>query len=384
MSETEFKSIGNKEIFKHFYKKKLGIILIPLVVSIIVAIITLFIPNKYTSYANLLPSQRPSIGLDLFSESGGISSLASSVFGSAESDDFNRYTVLLSSYSTRKEVVENFDLISVYELEESKTPLSDAISILAENSSFEGKEEGNFVISTTSEDPILAKNITDYYIELLNRRNTEILSKDAFEYRKFIENRYNLALSEADSLEKRIIKFQQDNGVFELNEQVVQYFSVISALTVQQLEAEMMLSRLERQLDKTSDLYIQALSNYETVTDKLEDVYSDNDVSNLLLNFDLLPEIGADYVKLQLELEIQTELIKFVLPIYEQAKMEEAKSLPIVTIIDAPRTPEKKSTPKRSVIVISTGISTGILMLLFYLLQLNYTRNRAYYKSLLS
>jgi len=92
----EFYSPSWSEIIRYMYSKRIPLFGIPFLVAVLVAIYSLFIPNRYTSQANLIPSQRPAIGLDLFSESGGLSSLASSVFGGGESEESNRYIVLLS------------------------------------------------------------------------------------------------------------------------------------------------------------------------------------------------------------------------------------------------------------------------------------------------
>lgn len=370
------------EIVRYLYLKKAPLFLVPFFVAVLIAIFTLFIPNRYTSVANLLPSQRVSLGFDLFSEAGGLSSLASSVLGSGESEEFNRYIVLLSSHTTSKLVVEKFDLINIYEVSESKAPLNSAIEVLSERTVFESREEGNFIISVEDEDPERAKGMADYYIDLLNEQNIKIVSRDARAYREFIEKRYNQALREADSLKTEIITFQKKYGVFELTEQVKQYFSLIGSLTANQIEAEAKLQILSNSVEKSSDVYRTTYNEYEAINQALEKVYSDTDSSNILLNFDSLSDVSIRYLELNMAAEIQVEIQKFLLPIYEQAKMEEAKSLPLVSIIDEPEVPILKSFPKRSLIVIASGISTLILTLLYFITRLSVITNRHYFEYL--
>ena len=108
------------------------------------AIASLFIKNEYMAQANLLPSNSPNIGFSLFSDEGGISNLASSLLGGS-SNEVNKYYVLLNSHSTTKKVIEKFDLINIYRVEESKYPFIEARNILNENTSFEAKEEGKAI-----------------------------------------------------------------------------------------------------------------------------------------------------------------------------------------------------------------------------------------------
>ncbi len=353
-------------------------------IACIVAVITLFVPNKYTSTANLLPSQRPNIGFDLFSEEGGISSIASSVLGGGKSEETNRYIVLLRSYTTSKKVIDKFNLLERYEVAGSDAPMKYAMEILAENTTFESKEEGNFIISVETEDPELSKEMADYYVEILNEINTNIVTKDARMYREFIGQRYQKALADADSIKGRMMEFQRKHGVIELPEQIKTYFGLIGGLTALQIESEFKLELLSETMLPTSDSYKNARIEYNSITRALNQVYADTNKTNILLDFAKLPEISTDYYELTLASEIQAEIQKFLLPLYEQAKMEEAKSLPIVSVVDHPVVPEKKSAPSRSLIVISAGLSAFILVCLYFILQFSYISNREYFSYLKS
>ncbi len=377
----QYKVPESTEIVRYIFKNKFTVLGVPFAVSVIVAIITLFIPNKYTSTANLFPSQRPSLGLDLFSEQGGLSTIASSVLG-GNSDETNKYIVLLSSYSTSKKVIDKFNLVEVYEVSDADDPDGDAIEILLERSTFEGLEEGNFVISVLDESPTRAKNMANYYVQLLNELNTKIVSNDARLYREFLELRYNQLVLELDSLQSEYIDLQKKYGVFELPEQVKGYFNLMGLLTAQQLEAEVKLNVLSETVSKSSELYKNQLVQYEAISNKLNELYNDENPKNIVLNFNSLAEVGSQYFSLVYQLEIQIEIQKFLLPLYEQAKMEEAKSFPIVSVIDEPREAIEKTSPKRFIIVILTGISSFIFTLSFLVFKYNFTINREFIESL--
>ncbi|MBO6522718.1 MAG: hypothetical protein JJ971_02750 [Balneolaceae bacterium] len=370
------------DIIKYLYQNRTALIVIPFSVAVLVLIFTLFISNRYTATANLLPSQRPSLGFDLFSEDGGLSSIASSVLGNETNMESNRYIILLSSYSTSTKVIEKFDLLERYEVTESKAPYTNAIDILSERTTFESQEEGNFIISVEAETPELAKEMTTFYVDVLNQENTRIATKDAKQYREFIERRYEQVENDIDSLQTKIIAFQNRYGIFELPEQAKEYFSLIGALTAKEVEAEVKLQLLSQTVQPKSDTYKTAEIELNAIRNSLTRFYNDTDSSNIVLNFGSLSELGAKYFRLYLEVEIQTEIAKFLRPIYEQAKMEEVKSLPIVTVVDAPVIPEKKSYPKRSLIIISAGLSAGILLCLYFILRLNYIRNKEYFEFL--
>ena len=73
------------------------------------------------------------------------------------------------------------------------------------------------------------------------------------------------------------------------------------------------------------------------------------------------PQTILDYIRLTRSVEIQNKLLVFLLPIFEQAKIEEVKEMPSVSILDPPVVPEIKVKPKRLTI---TFISTMAVFLL--------------------
>lgn len=374
--KPDFTSPSWIEIIKYLYKVRIPLFAIPFAVAILVALYSLTIPNRYTSVANLVPSLRPEIGLNLFSEKGGLSSLANSVLGGAQSEEANRYLILLNSYTLSSQVVETFDLIEHYDVADSKTPMLDAIEILSDRTSFESKEEGNFVIAVEDESPELAKAIADFYVEQLNAENARLATTDARLYRQFLEKRIEEANAVLDSLRLETIQFQQQYGVFELTEQARQYFSLIAELSTKQIEAEIKLNIVAQNHQPNSNTYTLAKLELEMINQKLEQLYHDSDNTNLMLNFEELPAVGSRYLELLLAAEIQAEIQKFLVPVYEQAKMEEAKSLPIVNVVDAPRIPEEKSFPRRSLLVLGAGFSAFILVILYFIMRLNYIKNK--------
>ena len=74
------------------------------------------------------------------------------------------------------------------------------------------------------------------------------------------------------------------------------------------------------------------------------------------------------YFDLYREVEIQSKLMEIIYPMYEQAKLEEARETPTVLVLDHAVPPEKKARPLRALIVISSfvlGLTLCVLLMLF-------------------
>ena len=381
--KPDFEKLEWHEMLQNLYRRRIPILAVSFIVAVITAAVTLFIPNQYEATANLLPNQQRSVGFSLFAEGTGLQSLASSVLG-VQSEEANRFYVLLNSYSIKKRVIDQFDLLEVYKVADSKHPIIDAMGILEKRTNFEAHQEGNFTIHVRDHDPERAKAMADFYVDVLNELNTEIATREAASYRAFIEDRYNKSEQDLRRLRDDFSEFQRKYGVFQLEEQVIQYFNLLGQLTIQQFESEIKLDYLRQTVQPESQAFRQAQIEYDLVTQRLNAVYSDTSSDNFILNFGELSDVGLTYFELMMRIEIETEIQKFVIPLLEQARMEEVKSLPIVSVVDQPVVPEKKSFPPRSVIVILAAFTAFVLTATWFTIKMSYSKNQKWIDSITS
>lgn len=352
-----------------------------------VMVITLFIvlflvDNLYESTANLFPNRKTEIGLSLLDDSGGLQSIASNFLGGGD-EESNKFIVLLSSYTVNKEVVEKFDLIHVYEVAESTFPLEDALDILDDRTDFLAHEEGNFTIHVRDKDPVRAKEMADYFVQLLNEINTRIETRDASKFREFIEQRYEQSERDLLDLREDYRELQKQYGVFQLEGQVLQYLNLLGELSVKELEARIQMDYLRETIGVESQIYQQSEVQHRLVQNELTAVYQDEDPKNFILNFNQLSDVGLAYFELEKRIEIETQIQMFVIPLLEQARLDEVKNLPVVSMIDAPVVPEEKVFPRRSIIILLTGFSAFILVVFYYWIRLVLHKNQTLIEHLL-
>ena len=79
----------------------------------------------------------------------------------------------------------------------------------------------------------------------------------------------------------------------------------------------------------------------------------------------IVPEVGLQYARLFRELKLQETLMEFLLPQYEQAKIQEAKDTPTVQVLDKAVPPDLRAKPKRAIMVIMVGFISFIFCAIF-------------------
>ena len=375
----EYNKLPLSTIFRHLFRKRKPLVIVTFSLTVILTAASFLIHNEYKSTANLLPTKNESIGYNLLGSGGNsLQSLAGSLIGQ-ETPQTDRFYVLLQSHTISEKVIRHFNLIKVYDTSGSKTPLADAIKKLKSNTSFESQDQGNFVISVWDKDPQRAKNMADYYVKLLNNLNTQISVKEAKEYREYIGEQYRKAKNQLDSLVQANTQFQKKYGIYDLPDQLQSYINIFGSLTSKKLETEIKLNYLNQSMDNKNTTYRQTLNQLTAINQKIDNLKTKGDKNGFLVKLNSLPDIGQKYYYIQFGLKVQENIQQFLLPMYEQAKMQEAKAIPAVTVVDAPFVPKKKGWPHRSLIALGSLFSLLILMSLFYTVQLAYSENKDYF-----
>jgi uncharacterized protein involved in exopolysaccharide biosynthesis len=81
------------------------------------------------------------------------------------------------------------------------------------------------------------------------------------------------------------------------------------------------------------------------------------------------PQILMSFLRYQREVEIQSKIVSFLLPVYEQAKIEEKRETPTIMVLDKPYIAEKKTKPKRLTMVIVFTFLGFVVSTLLYLFK---------------
>lgn len=202
-------------------------------------------------------------------------------------------------------------------------------------------------IGVYDKSPQKAKEIVEFLIYQLNKINAELNVQNAKNNREFIEARYyeikdNLKKSE-DSL-----KAYQDAFGIAPDLQIAAVSQTLISLEVQVKSEEVKLDLLKKVLSPGQPEIRSQEEKIAALKTQLDDIKNTETSGNDdLLKMKNAPEKVLNFLRLKRDVEIQNKLLTFILPMFEQAKIEEKKETPTVIILDNPDLPQKKSKPKR-------------------------------------
>ena len=350
-----------------------------LIITIAAAVISLIIPNKYTATSSFIsPKKKGGIFGDIAGFSSTIKDLSKTLGGrlGTVTDEAYNYLVILQSRTASEQVIEKFNLREVYEIDTDK-PYEDVIKELESNIDFNIEDEGNIVISVTDEVPKRASDIANYYVQIVNEMSVELGVTESRNNREFIEKRFFQAQKDIANIEDSLENFSRKYNVMALEEQMKAAIEVAAKvkaeLEIAKLEQTILLKNYGRDNPVVQESELKVIElNKQLANLKFGEDKNLKSSLNLFVPFEKVPETGVMYVRLMRDYEIQNKLLEFIYPIYEQARIEEQKDMPVVLVVDEAISPQKKSSPKRTLIVIGAFLISFFFSLGYVLIKESY------------
>lgn len=335
------------------WKKFLIIFAFSILIFSYIAIYFLITP-KFDSKALIIASNN--------SNTGGISSLLKSfsdlpisIPGFSTENNMDIFTTIIHSRTTLEKVIKRFDLYNLYQLDSKEK----TIKALSDNITAEATKEGAYEIIVRDDDPNRASDMANYLIKLLNKTLIDINTAKAHDNNIFVGKRYKEIKTNLKNAEDSLINYQSKSGIYLADEQakssIIEYSKLEAELAAKQIQ----LSTLIKIYGPNSPQAKRANIVVEEYRDKLNELINGRDKNQLLLPLKGLPQSTMQYYRFYREVEIQTKMLKFIIPLFEQTKFEEQKKIPMIKVIDAAVPAEKKAFPPR---VLFTLLFTLIIL----------------------
>lgn len=325
------------------------------------AILAFLIPNRYQSTARLMPPDSNQSGglamaaAALSSGAGGLGSMASEMLGLKSNSDV--FVGILSSRTVQDKLIQEFDLKKLY----GARRMEDARTQLAEHTGFAIDRKSQIItISVTDHDPKRAAAMGEAYVAELNRLVTELSTSSARRERLFLEERLKTVSQDLESAEKELSQFSSKNATIDIKEQGKAMVEAAAILQGQYIAAQSELQGL-KQIYTDNNVRVRSVqARIDALKHQLDKMggkgESVTEVSgqpgdSLYPSLRKLPLLGVTYADLYRPAKIQEVVLETLTKEYEMAKVQEAKEIPTVKVLDAAYTPDKKSFPPRLLII---------------------------------
>lgn len=339
-----------------------------LVASVVIAFL---IPVRYQSVTRLMPPDGQSgSGLGLLAAMagrtgagvGGFGGLAGDLLGVKSSGAL--FVGILNSENVQDALIDRFQLKKVYH--DSK--IEDARKDLAERTDVsEDRKSGIISIGVTDHDPRQAAAMAQAYVGELDRLVAQVSTSSARRERIFLEERLQKVKGNLDAAARNFSDFASKNTAIDIPAQGKAMVEAAATLQGQLIAAQAELSSLQQVYTNNNVRVRAAQARVTELQKKLNEIGGAGTQGQLESDKSLYPSIrklpllGVTYADLYRQTKIQETVYELLTQQYELAKVQEAKEIPTVKVLDGAIVPTKKTFPPRTVIVI-LGTMLGITL----------------------
>ncbi len=328
---------------------------------IVTTAMAFLIPKRYTSTTRLMPPDNQSgSGVPMLTALAGrtgpgLGTLAGSFLGMGSTGEL--FVGVLQSRTVQDDLINKFDLRRVYwdrRWEDARKDLSKHTDILQD------RKSGIITIKVTDRNPKRAAAMAQAYVEELNRVVNQLSTSSAHRERVFLEERLQAVKQDLENAEKEFSQFASKNIAIDIKEQGKVMVEAAATLQGQLIAAQ---SELEGSKQIYTDNNVRVRATKARIAElrhqlkklggegKTVSSESGQDDKSLYPSIRKLPLLGVTYANLYRRTKIDEAIFEALTQECELAKVEEAKDIPSVKILDPANVPEKKSFPPRLLIM---------------------------------
>lgn len=339
-------------------KHKKLILGLPLLAAVIAAGITLMMPKWYTATAKILPPQQgQSNAVAILGQIGVLAGGATQALGIKNPNDV--FVAMLKSRTVADSLIEKFDLKTIYD----KEFMTDVRKSLANNTSIVSGKDGVIVIEVDDKDPKRAAGLANAYVSQLELLTLDLAVSEAGKRRVFFEKQLQKVKEELTGAEVELQKLQEASGIINPAGQAGLSVAAAAGLRAQITAKEVQIGTIRAfAAEQNPDLF-RTESELAALRRELARMQRDSgsEKGDVLVSIGKAPKASLEYIKKFRDVKYYETLFELMAKQYELAKIDEAKDATLIQVLDQAIQPERKSRPKRLLIVLLTALVAGLL-----------------------
>jgi len=353
-------------------------------------------PKQYESSAQLMPPSNSTSGAALIAALAGhagglgnLGTLAGAFLGGGGNAPL--FIDLLRSGSISGDIIDRFQLQQVYH----KQYRSDAAKYLARHTKIvDDKRSGVITLTVTDTDPVRARDIAQCYLNQLNIIVNKTTTSSAHQERVFVERRLHAVQVDLTQAQQRLSDFSSTHATIDIKEQTRAMVEAASRLQAQVIAEQSNLESLKQIYGDGNVRVREAQARINGLRKEVERIGGTSqemptegtgmapNTSRILTSVHdesypalrQLPRLAVPYADLYREVRVQESVYDLLTQQYELARIQEAKDVPVISVIDSPGIPEKKSFPPRLIMALALTTVAIIACAALILLHCRWTQ----------
>lgn len=324
------------------------------------------IRNRYQATVELMPpNQSAGSGVMMLAAlsshaAGGLSGLAENALGLKTTGAL--FIGVLESTTVRDDLIHKFNLQKLY----GTRYIEDARKVLAAHTEIsEDRKSGIISIAVQDHSRQRAASMVQEYVNQLNWVITHLNTSAAHRERVFLDHRLKQVKANLEVAEKKFSQFASQKGAIDVPTQGRAMVMAAASLQGQLIGAKSEVQGLKQIYTDNNVRVRSAQARVNELSAALRNLAGKganehSSAGQLFPSISQLPVLGVTYADLMRRTKVEEAVFETLTKQDELAKVQEAKDLPSVKILDPPMVPQRKSYPPRGIIMV-LGMVLGVI-----------------------
>ena len=340
-------------------KRKRLVLGLPIAAAVVSVVVSLLLPNVYTGTTRILPPQQSQPSSALLAQLGGLPGLAASGVAASLKNPNDLYVGMLKSRTVADNLIQRFDLNNLYEEKYqsvTRKRLQDLTTIVS------GKD-GIITVEVDDKDPKRAAAMANAYIDELYKLTTVLAVTEASQRRLFFERQLDLAKANLTKAEIDAQQAMHQGGVVAVEAQGRTAVETAARLRAEIAVKEVQISAMRTFAAEGNPDLKRTQQELEAM--KREVARTEGGKGSDAIEAPALDKSGINNLALLRNVKYYQTMVDLLTNQYENAKIDEAKDATLIQVMDKAIVPDRKSKPKRALIVVLSTLLAGLLSVLW-------------------
>jgi uncharacterized protein involved in exopolysaccharide biosynthesis len=373
--ETNVEEVTLIEILTQLALRKwliLGITGAALLTGLVIAFL---LPVRYAASTRIMPPQQAQSAAammmnQLAATSGGspLAAIAGAGLGLKSPNDI--YVGMLTSRPVADAIIQKFNLKADYHSRD----MTAARKKLAARTTVTAEKSGFILVSVTDRDKTRVADMANAYVDELRALTRRLAVTEASRRRLFYEQELKDARESLVAAETAFQQVQQNKGLVALDAQAKAMIESLTELRARAAAKQVELQALRSYAtDRNPEVEI-AQRELTSIQEEITRMESRSRASRLPdLGLEDVPGAGLEYLRAEHEVKYRQTLFDLLIRQYDAARLDESKEPTIIQVMEPAIEPDRKSSPKRTLIVLGSAV-LGFFVGCFVVLILWWTK----------
>jgi tyrosine-protein kinase Etk/Wzc len=363
--QDKSRSVALIELVVILAERKRLILTITVGCTLLAVAIAFLLPVRYTATLILLPPQEStSVGSTMaaqLSSLGGMAALAGSGLGLKNPNDM--YVTMLKTRNVEDAMIRDFGLQQEYH----DRYMSDARKDLERHFDIDASQKDGLIhISVYDHDPRRAAAMANGYVDRFRNLTEHLAITEASQRRLFFEQQLQSAKDQLAEAEEALKDTEQKTGMIQLDSQARALIESAASLRAQIAAKEVQIQAMQTYENGQNADLVQARQELDGLREQLAKLGgAQSGDGELIMPKGAVPEAGLEYVRRVRDVKYYETMFDILARQYEMAKLDEAREGALIQVVDPATPPDKKSSPKRG-LILAVSAAAGVFLGMFF------------------